>query len=301
MTGLHLTHTRHVGRRDCRLTLMPCVRPSALASDTRPTYPSNLPEETHDGGDHSMKAIVVTYGATGTAGMTLAERPEPRAAIDDVVIQVHASGLDSTEPRRGGARLSDGACSRDFWTRVSARRPASTLGGSVQPAALGAPTSGMVGGWRLCRPLRPAAGARQPLRCRLAVRGLLPRGLAPAGPAVSESRGQASGWLPAGTHRTDPDAWVVRRGYSSSLPDARWCVTSWACAGRPDDPRVPSANRWKRTLDGGSSPGSSTCRSRLGRPWASRRFSGCHAARTSDAPLGYSPGLFDPDGLHVSR
>jgi hypothetical protein len=35
-----------------------------------------------------MKAIVVTDQAAGTAGMTLAERPEPRAAINDVVIQV---------------------------------------------------------------------------------------------------------------------------------------------------------------------------------------------------------------------
>jgi hypothetical protein len=32
-----------------------------------------------------MKAIVVTDQATGTAGMTLVERPEPPAAINDVV------------------------------------------------------------------------------------------------------------------------------------------------------------------------------------------------------------------------
>ena len=38
-----------------------------------------------------MKAIVVTDRAAGTAGMTLVERPEPRAAINDVVVQVHAS------------------------------------------------------------------------------------------------------------------------------------------------------------------------------------------------------------------
>src|SRR5205823_12678121 len=31
--------------------------------------------------------------AAGTAGMKLAERPEPRAAINDVVVQVHASGF----------------------------------------------------------------------------------------------------------------------------------------------------------------------------------------------------------------
>jgi NADPH:quinone reductase-like Zn-dependent oxidoreductase len=40
-----------------------------------------------------MKAIVVTNQAAGTAGMTLVGRPEPRAAINDVVVQVHASGF----------------------------------------------------------------------------------------------------------------------------------------------------------------------------------------------------------------
>jgi NADPH:quinone reductase-like Zn-dependent oxidoreductase len=44
-----------------------------------------------------MKAIVVTDQAAGTAGMTLVERPKPSAAINDVVIQVHASGFVSTE------------------------------------------------------------------------------------------------------------------------------------------------------------------------------------------------------------
>src|SRR3954463_5964397 len=40
-----------------------------------------------------MKAIVVTDQAAGTAGMKLVERPEPLAAINDVVVQVHASGF----------------------------------------------------------------------------------------------------------------------------------------------------------------------------------------------------------------
>ncbi|RXH24161.1 NADPH:quinone reductase [Bradyrhizobium nanningense] len=40
-----------------------------------------------------MKAIVVTDQAAGTAGMKLVERPEPRAAINDVIVQVHASGF----------------------------------------------------------------------------------------------------------------------------------------------------------------------------------------------------------------
>jgi len=44
-----------------------------------------------------MKAIVVSDQAAGTAGMKLAERPEPRAAINDVVVQVHASGFVGTE------------------------------------------------------------------------------------------------------------------------------------------------------------------------------------------------------------
>jgi NADPH:quinone reductase-like Zn-dependent oxidoreductase len=44
-----------------------------------------------------MKAIVVTEQAAGTAGMKLAERPEPQAAINDVVVQVYASGFVNTE------------------------------------------------------------------------------------------------------------------------------------------------------------------------------------------------------------
>jgi NADPH:quinone reductase-like Zn-dependent oxidoreductase len=44
-----------------------------------------------------MKAIVVMDQAAGTAGMTLVERPEPRASINDVVVEVHASGLTSDE------------------------------------------------------------------------------------------------------------------------------------------------------------------------------------------------------------
>ena len=44
-----------------------------------------------------MRAIVVTDRAAGTAGMTLVERAEPQAAINDVVVQVHASGYVPTE------------------------------------------------------------------------------------------------------------------------------------------------------------------------------------------------------------
>ena len=59
-----------------------------------------------------MKAIVVTDQAAGTAGMTLVERPEPAAAINDAIVQIHASGYVPTEltwpstwtDRRGGDR-----------------------------------------------------------------------------------------------------------------------------------------------------------------------------------------------------
>jgi NADPH:quinone reductase-like Zn-dependent oxidoreductase len=44
-----------------------------------------------------MKAIVVTDPAAGVAGMTLMERPEPTAAINDVIVEVHASGFVPTE------------------------------------------------------------------------------------------------------------------------------------------------------------------------------------------------------------
>src|ERR1700744_5738342 len=44
-----------------------------------------------------MKAIVVTDQAAGTAGMKVGGRPEPQAAINDVVVQIHASGFVPTE------------------------------------------------------------------------------------------------------------------------------------------------------------------------------------------------------------
>jgi NADPH:quinone reductase-like Zn-dependent oxidoreductase len=44
-----------------------------------------------------MKAIVVTDQAAGAAGMKLTERPEPTAAINDVIVQIHASGFVPTE------------------------------------------------------------------------------------------------------------------------------------------------------------------------------------------------------------
>jgi NADPH:quinone reductase-like Zn-dependent oxidoreductase len=44
-----------------------------------------------------MKAIVVTDPAAGPEGMTLGDRPDPTPAINDVVVEVHASGWVPTE------------------------------------------------------------------------------------------------------------------------------------------------------------------------------------------------------------
>src|SRR6201987_3891743 len=44
-----------------------------------------------------MKAIVVTDQAAGTAGMALVERAEPPAAINDVIVEIRASGFVPTE------------------------------------------------------------------------------------------------------------------------------------------------------------------------------------------------------------
>lgn len=44
-----------------------------------------------------MRAIVVTDQAAGMAGLALVERPEPQPTINDVIVQVHASGFVPTE------------------------------------------------------------------------------------------------------------------------------------------------------------------------------------------------------------
>ena len=44
-----------------------------------------------------MKAIAVTDQTAGMAGMKLMDRPEPKAAINDVVVAVHAAGFVNTE------------------------------------------------------------------------------------------------------------------------------------------------------------------------------------------------------------
>jgi hypothetical protein len=79
-----------------------------------------------------MKAIVVTDQAAGRAGMTLVERPEPPAAINDVVVgldRLPAAAALSLSPRRGavGARVSPvwslssspfGGVARGAWPRA---------------------------------------------------------------------------------------------------------------------------------------------------------------------------------------
>jgi NADPH:quinone reductase-like Zn-dependent oxidoreductase len=88
-----------------------------------------------------MRAIVVTDQAAGTAGMKLADRPEPQAAINDVVVQVHASGFVPTEltwPSTWTDRLD-----RDRTPSI----PGHELAGVV--AALGYGTTGLSVGQRV--------------------------------------------------------------------------------------------------------------------------------------------------------
>jgi NADPH:quinone reductase-like Zn-dependent oxidoreductase len=44
-----------------------------------------------------MRAVIVTDQAAGLDGMTLGDRPAPRPAINDVIVEVHASGFVPTE------------------------------------------------------------------------------------------------------------------------------------------------------------------------------------------------------------
>jgi NADPH:quinone reductase-like Zn-dependent oxidoreductase len=60
-----------------------------------------------------MKAIVVKDQAAGTAGMTLVERPKPQAAINDVVVQIHASGLASAD--LSSCRARQRKANQEFW------------------------------------------------------------------------------------------------------------------------------------------------------------------------------------------
>src|SRR5919112_101727 len=88
-----------------------------------------------------MKAIVVTEQTAGTAGMTLLTRAEPQAAINDAVVQVHASGFVPTEltwPSTWTDRLG-----RDRTPSI----PGHELAGVV--TALGYGTTGLSAGQRV--------------------------------------------------------------------------------------------------------------------------------------------------------
>ena len=89
----------------------------------------------------TMKAIVVTDQAAGMAGMKLVKRPEPQAAINDVVVEVHASGFVPAElawPSTWTDRLG-----RDRTPSV----PGQELAGVV--SALGYGTTGLSVGQRV--------------------------------------------------------------------------------------------------------------------------------------------------------
>src|ERR1700751_3013471 len=88
-----------------------------------------------------MKAIVVTDQAAGTAGVKLVERPEPQAAINDVVVQIHASGFTGDEltwPSTWTDRVG-----RDRTPSI----PGHELAGGV--TALGYGTTGLASGQRV--------------------------------------------------------------------------------------------------------------------------------------------------------
>ncbi len=88
-----------------------------------------------------MKAIVVTDRAGGTAGVRLVERPEPGPAINDVVVEVHASGWVPTEVEWPST-----------WTdRAGRGRAPSVLGHEVAGvvSALGYGTTGLSVGQRV--------------------------------------------------------------------------------------------------------------------------------------------------------
>ncbi len=88
-----------------------------------------------------VKAIVVTDEAAGIAGMTLVERPEPSAAINDVVVEVRASGWVSTELEWPSTWID--RTGRDRTPSI----PGHELAGTV--AALGYGTTGLSVGQRV--------------------------------------------------------------------------------------------------------------------------------------------------------
>src|SRR3954466_14443005 len=88
-----------------------------------------------------MKAIVVTDAAAGTVGMTLAERPEPEATGNDVVVEVHASGFTPGELSWPGTWPDRAGRDRRPWI------PGHEVAGTV--SALGYGTRGLTVGQRV--------------------------------------------------------------------------------------------------------------------------------------------------------
>jgi NADPH:quinone reductase-like Zn-dependent oxidoreductase len=89
-----------------------------------------------------MKAIVATDEAAGTAGMRLVEHPEPAAAINDVVVRVHAAGY-----------VPDELDWPSTWVdRAGRDRTPSVLGHELAGvvASLGYGTTGLSVGQRVC-------------------------------------------------------------------------------------------------------------------------------------------------------
>src|SRR5881394_3581327 len=74
-----------------------CCQSAVKEPEKTHVIPSVPGQHQGQDGEDPMKAIVVTDQAAGTAGMKLVERPEPQPAINDVVVQVHASGFVPTE------------------------------------------------------------------------------------------------------------------------------------------------------------------------------------------------------------
>src|SRR3954467_7359096 len=78
-------------------SIRPPGEPARLAAIRNPACGNSKDDDILSARRWTMKAIVVTNQAAGTAGMQLVDRPEPQAAINDVVVQVHASGFVPTE------------------------------------------------------------------------------------------------------------------------------------------------------------------------------------------------------------
>jgi NADPH:quinone reductase-like Zn-dependent oxidoreductase len=185
-----------------------------------------------------MKAIVVTDQAAGTSGMKLVERPEPQAAINDVVVEVHASGFVGTElnwPSTWADRLG-----RDRTPTI----PGHELAGIV--TALGYGTTGLTVGQRVfgltdwyrdgslaeysaveARNLAPlpgdvdfTSGASMPISGLTAWQGLFEHGRLRAGQSVlAHGAAGAVGSMVAQLARS-AGAWVIGTGRSADRQKA---------------------------------------------------------------------------------